>query len=356
MTGIEIIERQSAGQALLDDIDQFVQAHPEATFYHSSRYHAFLLDLLGASCHSLVALRDGKVVGILPLMTLDGPCGVVANSLPFYGSYGGILAVEPAAATLLWEHARERIEQLDVTVTTVVSNPFAAAIDDGMPGKPMDYRLVQYTDISGGANHALKDTDWLHRIIDSSTRRNIRKAHSSGVEVRTAPEAMAFLRQAHLEGMAAIGGRPKSDRFFALIDRHFRPDVDYKLYVASIGGEPVAALLLFLFREYAEYFVPATIEAAREAQPMAAILERAMAEAAAAGSRVWNWGGTWETQTGVYRFKRKWGAAERRYDYYVELRHPERLHGQTPQSLIDGYGNFYVVPFRLLNEGEDGQS
>lgn len=355
MTGIDIIERQSAGQALLDGIDQFVLAHPEATFYHSSRYHAFLLDLLGARCHSLVALRGGEVVGILPLMTVDGPCGVVVNSLPFYGSYGGVLAAEPSFASLLWEHARALIERLDVTVTTVVSNPFAANAD-GIPGEPMDYRLVQYTDISGGANRALEDTEWLHRIIDSSTRRNIRKAHASGVEVRTAPEAMSFLRQAHLEGMAAIGGRPKSDRFFALIDRHFRPDEDYKLYVASIGGEPVAALLLFLFRDYAEYFVPATIEAAREAQPMAAILERAMAESAAAGIRIWNWGGTWETQTGVYRFKRKWGAAERRYDYFVDLRRPERIRGQTPQSLIDGYGNFYVVPFRLLSEREDEQS
>ena len=33
----------------------------------------------------------------------------------------------------------------------------------------------------------------------------------------------------------------------------------------------------------------------------------------------WNWGGTWLTQEGVLRFKRKWGARERRYRYFVKL-------------------------------------
>ncbi len=80
---------------------------------------------------------------------------------------------------------------------------------------------------------------------------------------------------------------------------------------------------------------------------MALILYRAMEDAAARGCTCWNWGGTWLSQQGVYRFKRKWGAGDRRYRYYVRVNDEGVLH-RSPGELLSAYPDFYVVPFDRL--------
>ncbi len=82
-------------------------------------------------------------------------------------------------------------------------------------------------------------------------------------------------------------------------------------------------------------------------QPHAAILITAMVNAAERGFHTWNWGGTWTSQTGVYRFKRKWGARETSYRYFTQVNDVTLLQ-QTPQQLLDEYPDFYVVPFSAL--------
>ena len=78
----------------------------------------------------------------------------------------------------------------------------------------------------------------------------------------------------------------------------------------------------------------------------------AMADAAARGFKRSNWGGTWKSQEGVFRFKRKWGARARPYDYFIQL-NDESLGRSTPAQLRERFGHFYVVPFDTL-EGTRG--
>jgi lipid II:glycine glycyltransferase (peptidoglycan interpeptide bridge formation enzyme) len=119
------------------------------------------------------------------------------------------------------------------------------------------------------------------------------------------------------------------------------------VYVALLDGEVVAGLLVFLFNGTAEYFTPAVHHDHRSEQPLALLLLEAMAAAAARGCRRWNWGGTWSSQDGVYRFKRKWGARDGRYRYYVQI-NDESLLDAAPDELRARFGDFYVVPFSAL--------
>jgi lipid II:glycine glycyltransferase (peptidoglycan interpeptide bridge formation enzyme) len=114
-------------------------------------------------------------------------------------------------------------------------------------------------------------------------------------------------------------------------------------------GQPVAALLLLYFNRTVEYYVPATLEAERVHQPTSLILFQAMQDAARAGYTRWNWGGTWLNQDGVSRFKRKWGAQDSRYRYYIKLNAAEILK-RSRSELLDAYPGFYVVPFDKLHE------
>jgi len=63
--------------------------------------------------------------------------------------------------------------------------------------------------------------------------------------------------------------------------------------------------LLFYYGKTIEYFTPVFRNEYRSYQPMSLLIYQAMVDGAKAGYERWNWGGTWENQEGVYRFKSK---------------------------------------------------
>ena len=152
-----------------DSYTAFVAAHPDATFYHSFRYHSFLLDLLACQCNTLVAHCGDEIQGVMPLMSTNGSYGTVFNSLPFYGSYGGVLAANADAARALWMAYGDLLAGSDVCSGTVVVNPFRSNLDSyrDAPVGLIDHRLLQYSTLEGGAEHGggvLVD-DHLHRAV-----------------------------------------------------------------------------------------------------------------------------------------------------------------------------------------------
>ena len=57
----------------------------------------------------------------------------------------------------------------------------------------------------------------------------------------------------------------------------------------------------------------------RSEQPLSVLIFRAMQDAIKEkGSKHWNWGGTWKSQHGVYRFKSRWGAHDNKYRYHIK--------------------------------------
>jgi Acetyltransferase (GNAT) domain len=298
--------------------------------------------LLHCDDEYLLAIDKGRVEGILPLMRLDVAGARVYNSLPYYGSNGGVTANNPTAAQCLVDAYNQRISQPNVAAATIVPNPFEPVVE-GYRKTHEDARIAQWVEIRpSDAEMEL----YLGRI-DSSARRNVRKAIAEGVEVHKMPEAMPTLRDIHRRNMASIGGRAKTDAFFELVPRCFDVGADWDLYVGMHAGQVIAALLVFYHGRTVEYFTPAVEESHRELQALPLIIARAIGDAAQRGFTRWNWGATWESQTGVYRFKKKWASEELRYSYSTYVADSTLL-TQTPATLLDRYPNFYVVPFNAL--------
>ncbi len=333
------IEPWSAGREA--EVAALVAAHPDGLIYYTPAFRRFLLAVVGGECRSRLAIEDGRLTGVLPLLARDGPYGVVLNSLPFFGSNGGILSVSAAAqSALLAEYDRVAAA---VAVATWISHPF---MDTATPRHSLtDERIAQWTTLAGGA---------LPGSIESSARRNIQKARSEGVTVREAAEALPFLEATHRENMAAIGGRAKPASFFTGL-REMTAGRDWRLHLAERQGEPLAALLTFEAATTVEYVMPVVVEAARTLQPTAAILATAMTDASARGFTRWNWGGTWLTQEGVYRFKKKWGADERRYRYFITLNDPS-LKQHSAAALAAAYPWYFTLPYASLQPTENGHA
>jgi CelD/BcsL family acetyltransferase involved in cellulose biosynthesis len=337
-----VIEIGQLAPAEEDAWDHFLLSNPGGLVYHSIRYRDLLVEHLGCEAEYLVARGSGEIRGVLPLMWTRDADGRLCNSLPFYGSHGGVIADDPKVERALLDAWNERATDPGTLGATMVANPF---LDRELPAPihaMTDERISQVTPLPGRA-----DEEEIMGQIHSSARRNVRKAKRLGVSVERDNGAIAELNEIHQESMRAIGGLAKSEEFFALLPRHLRAGEDFDLWVARLEGETVAALLVLRFNGVAEYFVPATRVEHRSANPNSVLLLAAMTDAAGSGCRLWNWGGTWIDQTGVYRFKRKWAASERRYRYFVQL-NDQGLLDSTPEQLRLRFPHFYVAPFSAL--------
>ncbi len=329
--------------------------------YASLRYRDFLQEVLvDSAALYLVAYEGERMVGALPaFLKRNSRYGNVLNSLPFYGSNGGVIvgadAPDPLAvrrSLVAAFHGLARDESAAVSV--LVSNPLdgdASFYDSEWPHSCRDERIGQVCMLPGGEKGEPGRAALLMAMYHSKTRNCIRKAQKSEILVyhSGSVDALHFLAELHRENIEAIGGLAKPNTVFLAIRKIFRYDEDYRVYVAEKDGERIAGLLVFFFNRTAEYFTPATRERFRIYQPMSLLVYQAMQEAGRRGCLYWNWGGTWLTQDAVYQFKSRWGTVDLPYFYYVrEYEGAEKLRRMTPEQIRREYPYFFVLPFRLL--------
>ena len=335
---------QILGRSDAEHYDRFIRSQPTSLFYHSWTYKEFLKALIGCEEEYLIALDGGAIRGALPLMRTADNGGRVYNSLPYFGTSAGIIAEHAGAYCELARAYNDLARQPSTRSATIVGSQFGPRNDaEALAHNYGDMRIAQLTKLPEGGD---PDTELMARF-DSSARRNVRKAIDAGVAVAIDPSAMARLCEMHQAGMRGIGGTPKTERFFDLVPSFFKPHDDFDLYVAKCDGAVVAALLLFYLGRTVEYFVPAVDPPFRPLQPLALLVATAMTDAARRGFLWWNWGGTWTTQTGVYRFKKKWAAHERMYSYYTQL-NDETLRTWPRERLLATWPHFFVLPFNAL--------
>jgi hypothetical protein len=322
--------------------NEYLLGTPGGLIYHSTRYRDLLAEHLGCEPEYLVALTEGEIRGVLPMMWRAQEGARVLNSLPFYGSHGGPVAAGPEAEAKLIEAWNERATDPSTSAATLVSNPFLARQPPAIEHNLTDDRISQVTPLPSEATE-----EAVMNLIRSEARRNVRKAKRLGVTVERDNGALDELYEIHRENMLAIGGLPKSESFFETLPRHLRAGEDWDNWIARMDGEVVAALLVLRFNGVVEYFTSGTVHEHRGDNPHGALLLEALVDSIRRGCHLWNWGGTWLQQTGVYRFKRKWGAGERPYRYFVQV-NDDGLRDLRPERLLERFPHFYVMPFAEL--------
>lgn len=334
---------------------ELLENSPTGLIYATPRFMSILSESLEAEAHWLIVERGGSPTALLPFLEKDGAQGSVINSLPFFGSNGGPIATQSESESVdkvmqaFVDYALTRSRLLS---STFVENPLAPLVrsaDGSTPlGHPTDTRISQITDLD-----SVGTVDALMQRFDDPRPRNIRKAIKVGISVVEDPSdaAFQFLIDTHVSNMTAIGGLPKQAQFFGRLRAVLRPN-EWRLHIGRLGREPVAALLTLRHNRTVEYFTPVIREEFRSTQALSYIIFEAMWQAAQEGYSRWNWGGTWLSQTGVYEFKRKWGAQECRYVYFTHI-HDEAVLEFTPELCQAEYPYFYLYPFDMTRGMRD---
>lgn len=330
-------------EALYED---YVNSQENAMIYYSLKFRDFLTKLTGCQPLYYIALKDGEIAGVLPLMQKDGSLGKVINSLPYYGSNGGIFSEDQEAKKLLRDHYVALTKQPEIAAATLIENPLTDNhIVKDLPCDESDYRIGQFTKLEKN----YQDLENLMTLFHYKTRNMIRKALKADVEISVENDQFHFLEATHQENMQAIGGMAKSPQFFQAIQNTLTPDKHFKLYIAKHQGKPIAALLNLYYNNVVEYYTPVIVKDFRSSQPLSLIIAQAMLDASQQGFVWWNWGGTWVSQEGVYKFKSRWGTQDINYHYYITINNKD-IYKTSREKLLSEYANFYVIPFNKLEK------
>lgn len=345
---------------LLDDslekqYDNFLLTNPRPPFFHSNKYRKFLKKFLNEEDAYFLALdQNGSILGVLPsFLKRNKECGNVLNSLPFYGSNGGVIefkkndAVRKALINAFYSFAKKE----NCVASTIVSSPLHLTekfYEENTHYTFKDSRIGQLTPLPLVSENI---DEVVMQLIDSKMRNLIRKAQKLEITALpgTGKEHMDFLIETHQENLAAIGGIAKPESFFRSIPECFDYGSDYKIYTAKKDGKNIAALLLFYFNKTVEYYTPVIKSEFRSSQPLCLLIFEAMKEAVSGGYEWWNWGGTWTSQGGVYHFKKQWGTEDKMYYYYTKI-FDDSILKNTKKELLENYPYFFVAPFdKILN-------
>ncbi|UAA39678.1 GNAT family N-acetyltransferase [Paraneptunicella aestuarii] len=322
-------------------IKHFIDTQDNCLLFQSYDYYCFLKDYLGALDFSLVSIDEGgNVNGCMFILGKEGRFGTVLNSLPFYGSNGGIIASNVNAKQEIADYYNKLIQGNNIVSSTVITSPLIDDVElyrNHINYNFEDYRIGQLTPLNYDSPSDILDS------FHSKTRNMVRKAEKSNVVIDIDNDAMDFIVDVHEKNMNEISGKAKSPEFFDSIQKHYSKGEDYQIYVASLDGQYIAGLLILNYKNIVEYFTPVVLSEYRNTQALSLIIYQVMKDKYETHDYL-NWGGTWATQEGVHRFKKRWNSVDKNYFYFTQLNDLSLLQ-EDLGALCNEYEYFYLFPF-----------
>ena len=318
---VSVVEFCEKNENYFLEIDKQLLSSGNQMVYYSSGFIAFLKTIMPGSKFYYVTVTDSdNLLGLLPFaLKKNGDCTVL-NSLPFYGSYGGPLVLTKEKETdiinLLLKGYCGFADEEKADLANFIENPLQPIIQDNSKEsdfEKIDERIGQFTEFPE-QQPDLEET--LMSIFHSKTRNMIRKGEKTklAIELKDDDASFEWLHSEHTKSILSLGGLPKALTVFSELKSSFGNDCE--LYIGKANGEPVCGVLIILYAQTIEYFTPVVKDEWRESQVLSALIYRIMLKMIGRGYKQWNWGGTWLSQEGVYRFKKRWGSVDHPYGYY----------------------------------------
>lgn len=335
------------------DYEQFLEKCDSRLIYSTPQFMSFLEGATGSERLILVAESDGQTTGVLPLCIKRVNAGLLLNSLPWFGTYGGCLVVDHADESvkkaLLDKYFLVQHDMQPLSSTLIVS-PFddQELYIDKLSNEStiMEERICQISCLPEDGDFDA----YLSDVIHQKTRNLVRKANKQGFDllVDDGDAAWDALYKIHVLNMEAIGGKGKPKTHFDLLRNNISVE-NRKIFLARCEGNIAAALLMLFYNKTAEYITPVIRHEYRSMQPLSYLIWEAMKDASGMGMQYWNWGGTWKNQENLHHFKAGWGAVDYNYNYFVSCSGAGKdLIRKDINSLAKAAPYFYIFPYRRL--------
>jgi FemAB-related protein (PEP-CTERM system-associated) len=296
--------------------DEFVDGHPDGTFFHRSGWLRVLGSTFPYRPASVMALEGDRVRAVLPLFRVPHLTrGHSLVSTPF-GVYGGVLG-DPEASDFLLAHAREQGERLGARY---VELRHERAIGE-LPVKELYVTFRRPIHPTDEENMA---------AIPRNQRRSIRVALKHGLESRMGDlDLLPDFYDVYSQSVRNLGTPVFPRRLFESLLRDVEPRP--KILGVFHQGSMVAGVLTFFYRDQV---LPYYGGAVRRAFPLAAndyMYWTLMQYGREHGYRVFDFGRS-KVDSGSYHFKRHWGFEPSPLAYQYCLLRQKALPDLTPRN------------------------
>jgi FemAB-related protein (PEP-CTERM system-associated) len=299
----------------------FVASEPAATLFHTLEWRAVLERTFRHRCHYLIARAGTEVQGILPLVEIRSLFfGRSLVSVPF-GVYGGIVARTPDAAAHLARHAAGLASRLRSRYVELRHQDPPPGVD--LPDSRLYATFVR--DLPSDPGQVLG-------LIPRKARAEVRRAREDqGLEVTTGGLDLEAFHRLFADNKRRLGSPIFPRSLFLNLVQVLR-DRSVILCVRH-RGEPMAAVMSFLWRDtYMAYYSGAT-EAANAFSANNLMYCAAMEDAVRRGYRRFDFGRS-RVDTGSYSFKKNQGFEPRPLHYQFIIRDGAALpevHASNPR-------------------------
>lgn len=331
-----------------DNYTEFIKKYEFSTFYHSEKFLKFLENLLKTNSKYVIASNGNQIVGVLPFFEKKSSYGKVVNSLPFFGSYGGIISESNDVKKEILEEFNSYNKKNDILSSVIISNPFDSLKDHYekyFSFNTKEERRIQCIDLKN------ETKEHLWTLVEQRVRRAIRKSEKNNVSVieSSSDDVIDKFYRLHKKTMEEKNAKPKSYEFFNNLKKNFEENENYNIYVAKKDDELIAFLLVFYFNSFTEYYIPVFNYELRNLQPTSILIWKSLERSIEKKIRYYNFGGTWSDQNELYLFKRGWNANDISYNYYI-YRDLDRINDLGLDTIKNNFENFYVTKYDEITQ------
>ncbi len=312
--------------------DEYVRAHPEATFFHTPVWQDAVEAAFGHASCALGAWRGERLAGVFPLFRVESRlAGRILVSTP-YAVYGGTLADDAACHRALLEAALERARDMRARWVDIRSE--TARWGD----LPVVTRYVTFRRRLPG------DPAEVLARLPRKARAAARHARERfGLQVVFGDEHLPAVWELYSRSMRRLGSLNYPPGFFEALVRSTPagsadPEAPgHRVQLVLHRDRPVAGVLSFTFRGVMMPYFSGCDERFEKYHPNHLMYLAAMEEAVRMGCRVFDFGRSRADNTGACDFKRFQGFQPRPLEYqYAPLRGTEApdLHPDNPRLAV----------------------
>lgn len=272
--------------------DAFVGNCNAASFFHLSGWKKVLEQSFGHSTHFLLAERDGRIEGVLPLAHIKSRIfGSSLSSLPFC-VYGGVASVTPEADSLLRESGAGLAQELNVDALELRCDRPSGS---GWPVKDLYYTFRKDIDA---------DNDVNMKSIPNRQRAMVRKGIKEGL-VSEETADISRLYRVYSESVRNLGTPVFGRRYLDVLQQQFGDAC--RILMIRQGEQDVAGVMSFYFRNEVLPYYGGSIARAREIRGCNHFMYwELMRRSAEEGIERYDFGRS-KAETGPFSFKKHFG-------------------------------------------------
>lgn len=268
--------------------DEYVQNHPQSTFFHLSGWKNAIEKTFGYKPYYFFAKKEGKIRAILPLFFLQSLLGGKAMvSLPF-AVYGGVCADDLAATDFILEEANKITKERKAGYMELRQ---ISTLKTDLPTKDLYVTFIK--ELPSTKEECLER-------FPRKARASARKGISSGLETQTGLQFLKDFYHIYAVSVRNLGSPVFSFSFLKNILQEFPKNTD--VLMVQYNHKPIAGVLSFFFKDTVLPYFGGSLPEYWEYQPNNFMYLKLMEYGVEKGYRYFDFGRS-KKGTGSYDFK-----------------------------------------------------